>query len=471
MAEIACPLREAGQISGERTALLQGGTELHYDELDLMVSSTARRLQIAGCEQGERVAILMPNNWQQIVLILALFRVRAVAAPLSIRLPAAAIRKCIDQIGGTKLIAHVEGDGVKALEGIDIFLPRDLVDTQFGAGHAGLSPRINLQQPATVIFTSGSTGSSKGVLHTFGNHYYNAHGVNLNFQLRSGDSWMISLPLYHVGGLSILFRCVTSGATIILPGRDEDLAEAIKRTQPTYISLVTAQFQRLLRDSSTIDDMKKMKSILLGGGSVPDSLLQESAALGLRAHTTYGLTEMASQVTTMLPSEKGGGHGAGHLLKHRDMKIQGDGEILVRGQTLFSGYVAGDNLDLPVDEEGWFHTGDLGRLDESDSLYVTGRKDNMFISGGENIHPEIIEGKLMGIGGVAEAIVVPVADDEFGSRPVAFVRCEAEWNPEVWSKLLEEELPRFMLPVRYIEWPGDSGDLKVSRVSLRNLAG
>src|SRR3712207_445663 len=154
---------------------------------------------------------------------------------------------------------------------------------------------------------------------------------------------------------------------------------------------------------------------------------------------------MASQVTTTPPgASRGELRTSGRPLPHREVAVSGGGEILVRGETLFAGYVEGDPVRRPLDADGWFHTGDLGALDENGYLGVRGRRDNLFVSGGENIQPEEIEEALSGLDGVQDAVVVPVPDLEFGAHPVAFVRAaEGAADQEILMRALEKVLPRF----------------------------
>src|SRR3990172_9265027 len=161
---------------------------------------------------------------------------------------------------------------------------------------------------------------------------------------------------------------------------------------------------------------------------------------------------MASQVTT---GQSVKGIHSGKLLSHRELKIASDGEILVKGETLFLGYLDKGDLNLPVDPDGWFNTGDIGGLDAKGFLSVHGRKDNMIISGGENIHPEEIEAHLMRVPGIESALVVGIEDEEFGQRPAAFVKyCENGRIPEKEIiEELEKLLPRFKIPKIYWEWP------------------
>jgi o-succinylbenzoate---CoA ligase len=333
--------------------------------------------------------------------------------------------------------------------------------------HRAQPADIPLKRTATIVFTSGSTGTPKAALHTFGNHHYNALGSNGNIVLRPEDRWLHSLPLYHVGGISILFRCLLAGATITLPGQEAPIGESIADLGATHVSLVSTQLLRLLREDTNLGGLK---AVLMGGGPVSASLVDEAVSRGLPIHTSYGLTEMASQVTTTPPGAPLEAlRTAGRVLPEREVSISEEGEILVRGATLFAGYVEGGKLDLPLDTDGWFHTGDLGELDENGCLRVLGRKDNLFVSGGENIQPEEIEEALSALPGVEAAVVVPVDDPEYGQRPVAFVRMENGSTVDVAPEL-EKVLPRFKIPVAFYAWPEESGGMKVNRASFRDRA-
>ena len=163
----------------------------------------------------------------------------------------------------------------------------------------------------------------------------------------------------------------------------------------------------------------------------------------------------------------------GQILRYREVSISEDGEILVRGHTRFQGYVDGDRLETPFDENGWFGTGDIGDFDADGYLTVTGRKDNMFISGGENIQPEEIEKAFRAVQGVADAIVVPVDNEEFGQRPVAFVQMlgGAGANEGI-RDAVAQSLPRYKIPDHILPWPDDAVALgiKPDRSALRTIA-
>ena len=468
---VPCPLRVAAIASPGAPAVVDAGGALTYGELDRRVEMTAEGIKKLGLGAAPRVALYLPKDERYFVLLLALIRAGCLACLLSTRLPPRGVTPLLQEIACRALISS--DDELLGATGPNI---RKLHPEKLLVGEPAARDKVQdseplrlaLDRPATIVFTSGSSGAPKAALHTFGNHYYSALGSNANIALAPGDRWLHLLPLYHVGGLSILFRSLLAGATVALPEPGAPLGEAITDGGATHVSVVSTQLLRLLRNSNF--ERGELKAILLGGGPIAVPLVVEAAGRGLPIHTSYGLTEMASQVTATPPGASPGElRTSGRLLPHRNISISEDGEILVRGETLFTGYVEREMEGLPLDAEGWFHTGDLGELDAAGYLRVRGRKDNLFVSGGENVQPEEIEEALCRLEGVEEVVVVPVPDAEFGSRPVAFVRT-AGGEPENLTRALEPTLQRFKIPVAFHGWPEDVGGMKVDRNFFRERA-
>ncbi len=470
--EIPCPLRAAAQATPDSPAIIGIDGTITYRELDLRVSYIAERLSEAGCISGSRVALYLEKDERYITLLLALIlRVGAVACPISTRTPPDGVpslletARCSIVISSDKAILNAVPDQITCLnphvllEDLDTSTSRDLADM----------PHLDLQESATIVFTSGSTGSPKAALHTLGNHYYSALGSNANIKLDPGDRWLHSLPLHHVGGISILFRVLLSRAALALPEPTAPLGESITRLAATHISLVAAQLRRMLAEDNVPTGLK---AILMGASAMPPALIHDAYSRGLPLHTSYGLTEMASQVTATPPNGSLEQlKTSGNVLSHRECRVDESGEILVRGETLFTGYLEGDQIVRPFDANGWFYTKDLGKWTSDGSLIVHGRKDNLFISGGENIQPEEIEKALLALPGVSEAIVVDVTDPEFGYRPVAFVRRSGTDTSTSLQKKLYRVLPRFKVPKTIHEWPTDAPEgMKVDRSFMRDRA-
>lgn len=445
MDEIACPLREAAQSAPDRAAIISPERRLTFRELDEWVEGTSAHLG----RSGDRMALWMDNDWRMIVLLLAAARAGVVACPLSTRLPS--VNDALDQIGARLLVSDRHGTA-----------PDDLLERSRAGGEIIHPP----EQPATIVYTSGSSGRPKAALLSFGNHYYSALGSNSNITVETGDRWLLSLPLYHVGGIAIVFRCLLGRGTIVL---GESLHEGVKHV--THVSLVATQLLRLLRSDV---DISHLKAVLLGGSAIPPSLIDDAFQRGLPIHTSYGMTEMGSQVTASPPgASREVLATSGRVLPNRELRVTTEGEIQVRGRTRFLGYVERAGLAKPFDDDGWYATGDTGHM-EDDLLRVTGRMDNMFISGGENVMPEEIELIIASKPGVKRTVVVPVEDEEFGRRPVAFVDTGAEaLNPPEIEAWLEARVPRFKIPIRYFVWPerADASGMKLDRGFFQREAG
>ena len=245
--------------------------------------------------------------------------------------------------------------------------------------------------------------------------------------------------------------------------------ENIKKYNVTHVSLVATQLIKLLEDKSSLKLLAKLKCILVGGSYIPSSLIKQAITYHLPIFTTYGSTEMASQTTTTKPDESSKKlFTSGKLLNHRELKISEDSEILVKGKTLFKGFVETDNLIKPFDSDGWYHTGDSGIIDNEDYLTVIGRKDNMFISGGEKVYPEEIEINLLNMEEIRSALVIDIPNKKFGARPIAFIKA---YNYDLVNKrniikCLSERLPKFKIPDAFYKWPEEQIVLKPNRTDF-----
>lgn len=472
---IHCPIRRQARARPGALALWSSDRRWTYAELNGAVAATRGRLQEANIGAGQRVSLCLSRSPEFVILLWALWRQGAIAVPISTRLPAAGVRSAARKGGASVLIAGGETVSEVQEDDLEVRRLRTLVSIS-GESDTG-SPKtpsssFSFEQPATIVYTSGSTGAPKGVLHTWGNHLYSAKGANANIPLRAGDRWILSLPLYHVGGLAVLFRCALAGAAVAIPDLDAVLSAAIDRAGGTHVSLVSTQLRRLL-DNTKGAPPGQLRALLLGGGPIPEALLRRGYKRGWPLHTSYGCTEMASQITTTPPGAPLDELlTAGRLLPHRRLRIDEDGQILVAGAPLCQGYVDGQKIRDPRKEGGWYTTRDLGRLDARGFLHVRGRMDHMFVSGGENIQPQEIEAALEALKEIERAIVVPVPDAEYGHRPVAFVQVRGKREVEVWKTSLEETLPRFKVPDSFFPFPESMNNegMKIDREALQQRA-
>lgn len=321
------------------------------------------------------------------------------------------------------------------------------------------------QIPATLTLTSGSTGNPKAVVHSVEQHLANARGVCELVDFSEQHCWLLSLPLFHVSGQGIIWRWLFKGAMLAI-GEDKSVFYSML-SQVSHASLVPTQLQRYLVERTTEQVGHKVQHILLGGTYLPPALLMKAQQQGMCIYAGYGMTEMASTICAVAQENDN----VGKPLYGREVKLVGD-EIYLRGACLALGYwQQGRLVPLSLDK-GWFATKDKGEWNERGQLKVIGRRDNMFISGGENIQPEQIEQCLYQSGLVKQIFILPIDDAEFGQRPVALVEFLTAFNQQALEKLQDfakHRLEKFKQPIAY--YPLDSTQyqtgIKLSRQQLQ----
>lgn len=406
-----------------------------------------------GIRAGDRIAVVAANRPEWLPLLFACLRTGAVLCPLNVRQPLAVLSEQVSKLDPSLVISDCELPGLDvSVRDFASFLDEAVVPAEDEA-------LVREDRSATRVCTSGSSGEAKAVEHRLANHLLSARAANQVAPLGVGDRWLCSLPLYHMGGIAILFRCVLAGAAVGFSEADSKWTEDVERLGVTHLSLVPTQVQRWLRSNEFEASVKGIKRVLMGGAPIPAGLLKEAVTAGLSVAVSYGMTETASQIAATPPGEAP--QGAGRMMPHAQVRISEAGEIQVQ-----AGSVPEDLLT-----EGWLRTGDCGRL-VGDLLFVEGRMDRQFISGGENIQPERIERELQACSGVEWVVVVPIADAEFGQRPAAWVGKQiTDEKVKQWNQALRSRLPGYMIPVVYKTLPPQAG-LKPDLAQLqREMAG
>jgi O-succinylbenzoic acid--CoA ligase len=402
-----------------------------------------------GIERGDHVGVLLPNSLAAVCCVFALARLGAVLVPINTRLTAAEVSwqlkraDCARLVyaGKTEITAREAAGNLPQGRVRPHCLPDDPV--AFEARLATL-PVIDRPSPATfdalqaVVFTSGTTGHPKGAMITYANHFWSAVGSAFRLGVRPDDRWLACLPLYHVGGLAVLFRSCLYGTAIILhDGFDaRTVLNSLATEEITLISVVPTMLARLLGEGLTAETAPALRLALLGGAAASPELLTEAAEAGIPVAVTYGLTEAASQVATMLPDPARAKPGsAGRPLLFTSLAVIGEdgreaqtgeaGEIIVSGPTVMSGYYADPEATGGVLRGGRLHTGDIGLLDESGDLWVLDRRSDLIVSGGENIYPAEVEHVLREHPAVAEACVVGLPHPVWGRQVAAMIAPQA----------------------------------------------
>ncbi|MDQ6738594.1 MAG: o-succinylbenzoate--CoA ligase, partial [Gemmatimonadota bacterium] len=447
-------------------------------QLDHDATELARRLASAGVGEGDRVAMLQHNSAWAALLIHAVMRLGATLMPVNLRLTPSEIAWQLCDCDARLLVVDDPtaslGESVREIvPGIRIAstsaVPGNPDESLQGFPQADVALRSyhDTSSVLAIVYTSGTTGQPKGAMLTVGNFWWSALGSALNIGNDPRDRWLACLPLFHVGGLSIVLRAAIYGIAIVVhDGFDADAVNAaIDNDDVTVVSVVAVMLQRMLEAHGGQPYPDTLRCVLLGGGPAPLPLLERCADLRIPVAQTYGLTETTSQLATLAPADALRKIGsAGRPLYPNLIRIAADGrdaapgeagEILVRGPVVMAGYVGQAEATAHAVVDGWLHTGDAGSLDDDGFLYVLDRRNDLIITGGENVYPAEVESALLSHPSVVEAGVVAVSDATWGQSVAAFVRVsdiEATESAELERSLrthLEGVLAVFKRPRRY----------------------
>jgi O-succinylbenzoic acid--CoA ligase len=381
------------------------GGSLTYSELGVLSRAGARELGVA---RGDRVAIALPAGGDFAVALHACFAAGAVAVPVDLREPR----------------ERWPLDGVVAI----VDRPLDC------KGKAAAMPSLELDDLALIVRTSGTeSGLPKAVPLSFANFVWSAIGSAVALGLDPDERWLCTLPLVHVGGLSILIRSWLYGTTAVVYERfdAEIAAAALMDDEITLVSVVATTLARLL--DAGLARPPRLRCALAGGGPVPLALIERAEAAGVVVSQTYGLTETCSQVATQVPGQTARAN-AGPPLFCARVEIASDGEILVSGPTVSPAV------------GGVLATGDLGELDDDGNLRVIGRKADTIITGGENVAPSEVEEVLSQHPAVSEAGVYGAADPEWGETVRALVVLRTPVSVDVLREHCAARLARYQVP-------------------------
>ncbi len=433
----------------DKTAILFGDEDLSYLALRDRILVYARMLHGGlGIRHGDRVAFLGYNSSDFLTLMFACARLGAMMVPLNWRLAPdehayvldhsgasalfvepeleAGVARIRDRLGGCRLIRYGAAEG--GWESFEAILA--------AADGADRDPRAGPEDPVLIVYTSGTTGRPKGAVLTQRALVFNAVNSAAMHDMTSDDVVFANLPMFHVGGLNIQTTpALHAGATVILHRRFEAGATvaAIADHRPSLLILVPAMMQALIDHPAWTEiDFSCLRCIVTGSTTVPAPVLRSYLDRGIPVIQVYGATETAPIVIHQrIPDAFTSPGSTGKAALHCEARICGpdgatlppgeNGEIVVRGPNVMTGYWNDPQATAEVLRGGWFHTGDVGHTDAEGNFHVVDRTTDVIISGSENVYPAEVEIPLDECPDIVEAAVVARPDEHWGEVPVACV--------------------------------------------------
>ena len=460
----------------ETPALEIDGVALTHGEVDARAARVGGFLRARGVDAGDRVLLCAPTSMDLVVAYLGIVRIGATAMPCDAALTASELRHLLAD--GAPVAAFVVPDaGERLREAGEVETVVPIAEAgALDADPAGPEPDPG---PAMLAYTSGTTGTPKGVPLTHANVLASTRGVVKAWRWSADDVLVHALPLSHQHGLSGVHLSLLCGSRAVFLDRfdPERLARAIADQRATALFAVPAMYERLNAwDGIRAADLGSLRLAVSGSAPLPAALAQGVESwLGRLPLERYGSTEAGLNVSNLYDGARLPGR-VGWALPGVEVRLDGDdGEILVRGPQVFAGYWnRPDATAESLTDDGWFRTGDLGRIDEGDgSLEIAGRSKELIISGGLNVYPREVEAALEDHPAVAQVAVAGVPSDRWGEEVVAFVVPAGDLDADALIAHCRERLSSYKCPKRVValdELPVNRMG-KVRRVALAGMAG
>jgi O-succinylbenzoic acid--CoA ligase len=419
-------LTSAADATPDAPALVLGEGTVTYAELEELSARTASSLvRMFSLTPGTRLGVAVTGRpLSAIAAMWAAWRMGAAVMPLDPRLPelSRGASPLVRRHRLSEIVSHVD-PGPSPWQGEVVPGPDDL---------------------HSMIMTSGSASGRKAVLLTNRNVAAAVEASRERLHNGPDDRWLLCLPLFHVGGLSILWRSAASGgAAVVHAAFDAAAAAAALRSgEATIASFVPTMLRRML--DADPGPYENVKAVLIGGAPASRGLLERGLDAGLPVLATYGMTEAASQIATVVPGEERASLGTvGPPLAGFHVAVDDDGAVSVDGPAVSPGY------DGEPGRAGPLRTSDLGHFDDHGRLVVRGRSDDVIITGGENVHPHEVEQTLRSHPAVVDCVVYGLPDADWGVAVSATVAVSRPVSDGDLMAFLAARLAPFQVPKRW----------------------
>lgn len=456
----------------DRTHIVHGERRISFAAVEAGAHRVAARLRGLGVAPGDRVALLAANSPEWVVAFWGAVQLGSLPVLANAWWSKSEVHDAIDLVEPAMVFTDARRQALLPANTnvIEIDSLREDVDAT-GEAAPVQPPAASEHDPAVILFTSGTVGAPKGAILSHRAVIANLHNMLLTTRRLPSDlpddepgrTYLMSLPLFHLGGLTTIGSQLLTGGTMVFLSSRFDPAEVLRLIEaervrtwggvPTMIARVVEHPDLAIRDTSSL------RTINMGGASFSAQLVQRTReafpSVRRSVGTVYGLTEAGGALTVVTGDDLANHPGCvGRALPVVELRIEapdagGVGEILARSPACMSGYWR--QADSPLDADGWLRTGDLGRLDADGVLFVAGRSKDIIIRGGENIAALNVETRLMEHPDVEAAAVVGLPDPDLGEVVAAVIvpRSGSALTPEALQAFAAERLARFEVPSRW----------------------
>jgi O-succinylbenzoic acid--CoA ligase len=455
--------------SKELKSIIHSDISISYKELFKKANQLAFALSKEGINKNDYVALLINDQLEFITSVIALWYLGTVPVPLNYKLLDEEIYSIVEEHNFKFLVTTSRKNFGVRFESLSFGGKRDIKDDShkttksqslliinlsnltLASSSVSSYPIPDLNDESVVIFTSGSTGRPKGVVHTFSSFINSIENSNIILNQIEGDRWLSSLPFYHIGGFQIICRSLFYGCSIIIPDslKTNDLVLAISKHKPTHLSLVSTQLDRLVNQKVIPD--QSLKVSLIGGGFVDDELMFEADKLGWKPYRVYGSTETASMITAISAEEiKTKPNSAGKPFRSVMIQISDTSEILIKSDSLFKEYLNDKKETSAKLINNFYHSGDLGFIDNDGYLIIEARRNDLIVTGGENVNPIEVEKTLLELSYVKEACVFPKQNKIWGQIVAAAIVCnDSSIEEKTIKEYLKKKLAGYKIPKQF----------------------
>ncbi len=446
-----------------------GGQRISWGDWHDRVHGLSEAFRRRGLVPGDRIAFFGVNSIPFLTAYLACSEGGFVFVPLNYRWAPDEVTYALKDSCPKLVIADAAfSEAVRAVPGE---VPVVEADFARGEGMTGISPAGEAarapESAAGLFYTSGTTGRPKAAICSHRRIWWNTKNAVEVFGMTGGDIALLATPLFHTGALFTQFHPVLAagGTAVLLDRFDPELyLETLSRHRVTITFSVPTMMEQLLQTGALDRHLPRhLRFLYVAGAAAPAPLVEAYESRGIPLRQGYGTTE-TNMISCMRHGEvRDRPASVGRLVPNWEMKLVDEsgvevppgeiGEITVKGPGMFSGYLNRADETAQAIRNGFFHTGDLGRLDKDGFLYIVGRRKEMYITGGENVYPAEVERVLSGHESVLEVAVTGIPDPKWGESGAALVvtRPGKAFDEELLRNFAREHLAHYKVPSRYLQ--------------------